>query len=284
MVLPFSDFVLPGLIPAVVLLIATGTISVLLYALRPPLTQRMVLAFVPWVVSGAILHVFWQLQNILQRQLYPTWAEVFFSAPAVYLTTFIAVGTIWALSATIVPSYDYADRMGTYIFATGMGVFIPLLLLLLWQGLDDSIAPMEPVFPVLGLIIALVLTFVVYVLIGAWRTYVMAEARWVGAFVLFAHIFDGVTTAIGVDVLEGGERSVAPQVILDFAADLPTADVIGVGWLFVLFKILLASLIVILFADYVSEKPTEGNLFLALVAVFGLGPATNNFFLFLLSP
>jgi uncharacterized membrane protein len=129
-----------------------------------------------------------------------------------------------------------------------------------------------------------VLTFVVYMLIGAWRTYVIAEARYVGALVIFAHIFDGVTTAIGVDVLEGTERSAAPQVILDVAADLPTADVLGTGWLFILFKTILASVIVILFADYVSEKPTEGNLFLTLVAVFGLGPALNNFFLFILSP
>jgi uncharacterized membrane protein len=284
MAVPFSDFVLPGPIPAAVLLIATGTISVLLYALRPPLTQRMVLSFVPWVVSGSILHVFWQLQNILQRQLYPTWADVYFSAPAVYLTTFIAVGAIWALSATIVPSYDYADRIGTYILGTGVGVTIPLLGLLLWQGLDEAVAPMQPIWPVLGLIISLVLTFVIYVLIGAWRTYVIAEARYVGALVIFAHVFDGMTTAIGVDVLDGTERSTAPQAILDFAADLPTADVIGSGWLFVLFKIVLAAAIVILFADYVSEKPTEGNLFLALVAIFGLGPALNNFFLFILSP
>jgi len=284
MVVPFSDFVLPGPIPTAVLLIATAMIAALLYALRPPLTQRIVLAFVPWIISGGILHVFWQLQNILQRQLYPGWAEVFFSAPAVYLTTFIAVGAIWALSATIVPSDDYADRMGTYIGAMGVGVFVPLLGLLLWQGLDESVAPMEPIWPVLGLIISLVLTFIVYLLIGTWRTYVIAEARYVGALVIFAHTFDGVTTAIGVDVLDAAERSAAPQLILDFAASLPTAEFIGVGWLFVLFKVLLSSAIVILFADYVSEQPTEGNLILALVAVFGLGPAVNNFFLFLLSP
>ncbi len=284
MAAPFSGFVVPGLIQSAALLVGTVTIGVVLYALRPPLTQRIVLSFIPWIVSGSILHVFWQLGNILQRQLYPPPLEAFFSAPAVYLTTFIAVGLIWALASIIVPSRDRSNRIATYLLATGVGVVIPLIGLVLWQGLDDAIAPMEPIWPVLGLILSLVVTFVVYIAIGAWRTYVIAQVRYVGAFVLFAHIFDGITTAIGVDVLGGGERSALPAMILDFSARLPVADTIGVGWLFVLVKIIIASVIIILFADYVDEEPTQANLLLTLIAVFGLGPATNNFFLFLLSP
>ncbi len=284
MAAPFSGFVVPGPIQSAALLIGTVTIGVVLYALRPPLTQRIVLSFIPWIVSGSILHVFWQVGEILQRQLYPPPLKVFFSAPAVYLTTFMAVGLIWALASIIVPSRDRSNRIATYLLATGIGVVIPLIGLLLWQGLDDAIAPMEPIWPVLGLILSLVVTFVVYIAIGAWRTYVIAQVRYVGAFVLFAHIFDGITTAIGVDVLGGGERSALPAMILDFSARLPVADTIGVGWLFVLVKIVLASAIIILFADYVDEEPTQANLFLTLIAVFGLGPATNNFFLFLLSP
>lgn len=282
MVAPFSDFVVPGAFELTALLIGTGTIAVLLYALRPPLTQKIVLAFIPWIISGGILHVFWQVQQTLQRQLYPENLEVLFSAPAVYLTTFIVVGMIWVLSAMIVPSYDHSDQIAKYISTTGVGVLIPLLALVIWQGMDEAIAPMEPIWPVLGLIISLVLTFVVYIAIGAWRTYVIAHTRYVGAFVLFAHIFDGVTTAIGVDVLGAGERSAVPQRVLDFAADLPTAELLGTGWLFVVLKIVLASAIVILFADYVRDKPTEGNLMFAIIAVLGLGPAVNNFFLFLL--
>ncbi|WP_436902818.1 DUF63 family protein [Halovenus halobia] len=284
MAAPFSGFVVPGPIQSAALLIGTVTIGVLLYALRPPFTQRIVLSFIPWIISGSILHVFWQLGDILGRQLYPPAIEPLFSAPAVYLTTFIAVGLIWALASIIVPSRDRSNRIATYLLATGLGVVIPLTGLLLWQGLDEAIAPMEPIWPVLALILSLVVTFVVYIAIGAWRTYVIAQVRYVGAFVLFAHIFDGITTAIGVDVLGGGERSALPAMILDFSARLPVADTIGVGWLFVLVKIILASAIIILFADYVDDEPAQANLLLTLIAVFGLGPATNNFFLFLLSP
>lgn len=284
MAAPFSEFVVPGPIQSAALLIGTGTIAVLLYALRPPLTQRIVLSFIPWIISGSILHVFWQLGNILQRQLYPPPIEAFFSAPAVYLTTFIVLGAIWALATIIVPNRDRDNRIATYIFAMGIGVVLPLTGLLLWQGLDEAVAPMEPIWPVLGLILSLVVTFVVYIAIGAWRTYVIAQARYVGAFVLFAHIFDGITTAIGVDVLGGGERSAVPAMILDFAGQLPVADTIGVGWLFVLVKILLASGVVVLFAGYIDDEPRQANLLLTLIAVFGLGPAVNNSFLFLLSP
>lgn len=284
MAAPFSEFVVPGPIQSAALLIGTGTIAVLLYALRPPLTQRIALSFIPWIITGSILHVFWQLGTILQRQLYPPALEALFSAPAVYLTTFIVLGAIWALATIIVPSRDRSGRIGTYILATGLGAVLPLTGLLLWQGLDEQVAPIEPIWPVLGLILSLVVTFVVYIAIGAWRTYVIAQVRYLGAFVLFAHIFDGITTAIGVDVLGGGERSALPAMILEFAARLPVADTIGVGWLFVLVKVLLASGVVVLFAGYVDDEPAQANLLLTLIAVFGLGPAVNNFFLFLLSP
>jgi len=285
MVAPFTDFVIAdvGWVQWAALLIGTGIVSFLLYALRPPLTQKIVLAFVPWIVSGGILHVFWQLQETLQRQLFPSAIEGLFSAPAIYLSLFIPVGTVWALSTMIVPSNDRSDRIALYLAVTGIGVLIPLLGLLLWQGMDDAIAPMEPIWPMLGLILSLVVTFVVYILIGAWRTYVIAEARYVGALVLFAHIFDGITTAIGVDQLDAGERSVIPRRIIEFTADLPTAEMLGSGWLFILFKIVIASAIVVLFADYVSDEPAQGNFFFLIVAIVGLGPAVNNFFLFLLA-
>ncbi|MXR50607.1 DUF63 family protein [Halovenus sp. WSH3] len=284
MAAPFSEFVVPGPIQSAALVIGAGTIVVLLYALRPPLTQRTVLSFIPWMISGSILHVFWQLGYMLQRQLYPEPVAPLFSAPAVYLTTFIALGAVWVVSATIVPSYDRSDRIATYIFTIGVGVLLPLLGLVLWQGLDERLAPMDPIWPVLGLVLSLVLTVLIYIAIGAWRTYVIAQTKYVGAFVLFAHVFDGVTTAIGVDVLGAGERSAVPAAILEFAAGLPVADTLGTGWLFVLVKITLASAIVVTFADYVEDEPSQANLLLTIIAIVGMGPAVNNFFLFLLSP
>ena len=285
MAAPFTGFVIGevGIVIWAVLIVGTISNAAVLYALQPPLDQKTVLAFIPWIVTGSILHVFWQLQEAVQRQLYPEVIEMAFSAPAVYLTTFIPLGIIWAVSAMVVPTYEKSDQIAQYVGVTGVGIMTLLTILLVWQGFDDAVAPMEPVWPVLGLVVSFVLTFVLYIAIGSWRTYVIAEARFVGAFVLFAHVFDAVTTAIGVEQLGATERSALPRAIMDLAAELPTADALGTAWLFVVVKIALASAIVIVFADYVSEEPTQGNLMFAIIGAVGLGPAANNFFLFLLA-
>jgi uncharacterized membrane protein len=279
---PFADFVVPPVIQTLGLLAGTGTILALLYGIRPPVTQRTVLAFVPWIIAGATLHVLYQIGESLDDRIYPEVIEPLFSAPAVYLTTFIPMGTIWVVSMMIVPSAKRRGTIARYLAVTGIGVLIPLVGLLVWRGLGPELG-FQPVAPTLGLIVTLAITFAVYILMGAWRTHIIAEARYVGALVLFAHLFDAITTAVGVEFMNAGERSAIPRRIMDFAADLPTADTLGTAWLFVLVKLLLAVAVVVLFADYVSDRPSEGNLFFAIVAAVGLGPAVNNFLLFIFS-
>lgn len=282
---PFSNFVVPDPAYSGLLLVLTVVVVALLYTIRPPVTQWLVVALAPWMASGAALHTFYLLGEQFNRQIYPPVVEPFFSAPAVYLTTFVVMGAVWVVSAIVGGAMssvtEERDDVAQYLGATGVGVLITLTALLVWQGLDRQLT-LDPIIPIVGLIGAMVLTFIVYVLIGTWRTYIIAEARLVGALVLFAHLLDGVTTAIGRDVLGIGERSVLSARIMEFAADLPTAEYIGSGWLFAVVKLLLAVFIVVLFADYVSERPTRGNLFFAAIAALGLGPAMNNVFLFLL--
>lgn len=282
MVAPFADFAVPSMLYLAFLLAGTLLIAALLYAIQPPFTQRTVYAMVPWIVSGSILHVFYQIGDAFQVRIYPGWAEPLFAAPAVYLTTFIGMGTIWLVTSVIgVQSAAVTrDRVADYLAGTGLGVALPLLGLFGWQSMDPAIGPIQIVLPVVGLLLSLVVAFVVYILLGAWRTYILAEARQVGGLLLFAHVFDGITTAIGVDLLGTGERSYLPRLIIEFARDLPTFQYIGAGWLFVVVKILVAVLVIVLFADYLSDEPRRGNLLFAVIIAVGLGPALNNFFLF----
>lgn len=286
MQVPFEGFVVPSVEYAALLAVGVAVILALLYAVQPPITQRTVLAFVPWMVSGAALHVFYQLGEIYQVRIYPPIIQPLFSAPAVYLTTFIAMSAIWILSSIVGlgsrSSVSSGDRVARYLGALGLGVMIPLVGLVFWQGLDPAVGPMEPVLPLVGIIMTMVVTFVIYILIGTWRTHVIAQARIVGALVLFAHLLDGITTAIGNDILGFEERSVLSARIMEFAADLPTADLLGEAWLFVVIKVVIATAIVVLFHDYVEDRPSEGNLFFAFMAAVGLGPAVHNFFLFAL--
>lgn len=286
MQVPFEGFVVPSVEYTALLVVGTAVVLALLYAVQPPVTQQTVLAFVPWMVSGSALHVFYQLGELYQVQIYPPVVAPLFSAPAVYLTTFIAMGAVWVFS-TIVgirsrSSISGSEKVSQYLGALGLGVMIALSSLLIWHGLDPAVGPLEPILPLVGIIVTMVATFVVYILIGTWRTHVIAQARLVGALVLFAHLLDGITTAIGADILHVNERSVLSARIMEFAAELPTEPFLGSGWLFVVVKMLLAALIVIGFADYVREEPTRGNLFFALIVALGIGPAMNNVFLFLL--
>lgn len=286
MQVPFEGFVIPAPEYAALLVVGVAVVGALLYAIRPPVTQRTVLAFVPWIVSGSALHVFYQLGEQFGVQIYPPIVTPLFSAPAVYLTTFVIMGGIWVLSAIVgmgaQSSTQQRDKPSQYLGAMGLGVMIALVALVFWQGLDPAVGPMEPVLPTVGFILTMVVTFIIYILIGTWRTHVIAQARLVGALVLFAHLLDGITTAIGADVLGITERSVLSARILEFAAGLPTEPYVGSGWLFVVVKMLLAVVIVIGFADYIHEDPARGNLFFAVIVALGLGPAMNNVFLFLL--
>ena len=280
---PFADFVIPPLIHTAGLLVGAGFVIALLFAAKPSVNQKTVLAFAPWIVVGAVLHVFYQLGVTLKQPLYPDPIEPLFSAPAVYITVFIVMGLIWAVATMFMTNPD-ADYVSQYLSGMGVGTMVPLIGLLLWRGTDPAVRPMEPVFPAAGLLLAVGATFLITLALGLWRTGLIAKVRYVGPLVLFAHLFDGITTAIGVDLLGATERSAIPQAILDLSAGLPTASVIGTGWLFVLVKLVVAVAIVVLFADYVNEEPLEANLLMSVIIAVGLGPGTYNFFLFILSP
>lgn len=280
---PFADFVIPPVVHSVGLLVGSGFVLVLLLAARPPINQKTVVAFAPWVVSGAVLHVFHQLNVLYKQQVFPEPVDPLFSAPAVYLTVFVLMGLVWSL-ATMFLTNPNADVVASYLAGMGVGTMLPLLGLLLLRGTDPAIRPLEPVWPTVGLLLSVGGTFAIILLIGLWRTAIFAKMRYVGPLIIFAHLFDGVTTAIGVDALGAGERSTVPQAILDFSAQLPTAETLGTGWLFVLIKLVIAVSIVVLFADYVRDKPVESNIIMGIIVAVGLGPGTYNFLLFLLSP
>lgn len=281
---PFTDFAIPPLLHSATLVVGCTIVLSLLWVTRPPVNQRTVVAFVPWIVSGAALHVFYQLGEIYQVQIYPPEFEPLFSAPAVYATTFLVMGIIWILSVSAIPPDKMRTRGPLLLGLVGFGVSIPLLGLVVFQGQDPQVAPMEPTWPFVALGLAVVSTALVYFLLGYWRTYVIARARMAGAVVIFAHLFDAITTAIGYDILDVGERSAIPRVILEFSADLPTAETLGAGWLFVLFKLIMACAIVVYFADDLKRHEKQTNILFAIVAAVGLGPASYNFLLFVLSP
>lgn len=274
MVLP-TGLAIPPLPYLIVLVGATLLIGALLVAFEPPVDQRIVLALAPWIALGGLLHALSQPPIAIYG---PSLAPLF-GAPAVYLTTFVMTGIVWLVLAFIGVRRGSDSTITRNFGLVGTGVLTVMLLLTAITAVRSGL--LNPIWPTIALIGSLALSGAVVLVIALWRTPIMIRARYAAPTVIFAHVFDGVSTAIGTDALGVGERSPIPRAIMDFAATLPTASTIGSGWLFIAVKIAVASAVVVLMHQYLADEPVEGSLILAVVTAVGLGPATNNFVLFL---
>jgi uncharacterized membrane protein len=127
-----------------------------------------------------------------------------------------------------------------------------------------------------------ILTSLIWVVLSLTYTTTAAITKKTGAIVIFGHVLDGVSTAVGYDVLGVDEQVPLSTAILELGGRFPYSETIGSGWLFVLVKTVLAVAILILFTDFVREEPRKGRLLLTLIAAVGLGPGAHNLMLFML--
>jgi uncharacterized membrane protein len=262
-----------------VLVVALAFVAVAL-ALRwatPRVTDRVVVAFAPWMVAGSGLYVLYQVGAI------PRIVAPLFGSPAVYVSVGIVAGGFWAGTAAAglptdrwrIPSVPgVIVLMGSVAAAVVVG----------WVLFVGARGGLTAFWPAVGVVVTGALTAAVWV--GLRR--VVPKTRITGAaggLCVFGHALDSVSTAVGIDILGFNERSAVPQMIIEVAAGFPTAAVIGAGWLFILVKLALAAAVVAFLSSYVREKPTEGYLLLGAVAAIGLGPGAHNLLLFtIISP
>lgn len=257
-----------GLPPAPYLLVIAVGVGAVAWALReeqPAVTEEVVVAFAPWMVAGAAMHVLYVVRAL------PASVAPFFGTPASYLSTFVVGGTTWLVLAR------RGDAVARPLASVGGALASFALAWALAWGARDGLSL---TWPLVGLIVAIAISVVAWVGLSRTLPEVTLATGGVGALAVFGHVLDGVSTAVGIDLLGFAERTPLSQSVLDVAAALPTADALGVGWLFVAVKLTLAVVVVWLFADYVREDPTEGFLLLALVAAVGLGPGAHNLLLF----
>jgi uncharacterized membrane protein len=265
-VLP-SDFDLPGLVVLVPLALATAAVAVGLYRHSPAVDQSTALAFAPWMVSGGALRVLNELSG------FPVALAPFFGTPTVYLTVFVLAGGTWALL-----EWQEPERAAVGLAAAGTLLATAAVAALFLVGTRRE--PLEIVWPGLAVLAALAVTALVTVG-DRWRSGGPGlPATPIGILVVFGHALDGTSTAVGVDVFGAAERTPIPRTILEMSSQLPTAGVIGTGWLFVLVKIGVALVVLQFVRDLVTEDPTQGYLLLTFVAAVGLGPGVHNVLLF----
>lgn len=278
-----SGLVVPPVEYVVVLCVLTVAAVGVLDRLDPQVDQQVVAGAVPWMVFGACAHVLYQVERpeVAARgvDIYPDVLEPLASAPAVYVTTLVAFALAWVGLLALERRSDGFDSAGVGLAVVGT---VASVLLLSFAGAQGAYEGAKPYWSLIGLLVTFPLTGVTYALAAGWRPDATSRAGALGLLTVFAHALDGVTTTVGIDVLNRAERSPIPERIMEFAGTLPTEPLLGTGWLFVLVKLALAVGIVLTFADYVEERPTRGNLLFGGAVVFGLGPAVNNLLLFTL--
>ncbi|HKL29854.1 MAG TPA: DUF63 family protein [Natrialbaceae archaeon] len=275
-VLP-SNFSLPDpiyLIPLVVLTIGVVALAVVVNA---PVTDEAVVAFAPWMALGAIFHV------LYQQGAFPESIDPLFGAPSVYMTTFVIAGLAWFLSTLLAETRANASverQLGTI----GLGFAVVFAGFSLYIGADRGrLTPESAFWPLIGLVVAGVVAVLAWVLLSLTFTDAARRTGMPGSLVVFAHTLDGVSTAIGVDVLGVTERTPLSKEIMDFAASLPTESTLGSGWLFVAVKVALALVVIAAVEGLYEDEPLQARVLLGFVAAVGFGPGIHNLLLFAVS-
>lgn len=270
MVLP-EGFALPPAQFLVPIAIGAVAVAAALWSADPPVTDRTVLAFAPWMVFGSSLHVLYRLGA------YPDDLAVLFGTPTVYAVTGLFAGAVWLAGiglerSGLVSSEAPVATVGTLGFVGAAATAVSVQ-----GGFGDVF------WPVLSVVLTVLVTAGVWAALDRRYESVAAVTGATGALVVFGHTLDGISTAIGFDVLGASEEVPLSLVILEAGRALPTAEYVGGGWLFVAVKVALALVIVGLFREYVEDAPRQGRALLALLAAVGLGPGAHNVLLFLVT-
>lgn len=263
---------IPPLPFLLVLLFTLTAVFVALRRISPPVTDEVVVAFAPWMVCGSSLYVLYQV-GALPRIIAPL-----FGSPAVYGSVAAVAGGLWAGTAYAdLPAdrFGLPSVPGIVALAGGFAALIAVG----WVLAVGARRGLTVFWPAVGLVVAVVLATIVWVGLR-WVSPGVRVTGTTGVLCVFGHALDGVSTAVGLDVLGFGERSPISRAVIELAAGLPTAAIVGSGWLFVLLKLALAVGVLVLMAGYVREEPTEGYLLLGAVAAVGLGPGAHNLLLF----
>lgn len=140
---------------------------------------------------------------------------------------------------------------------------------------ESGVQSSAPVWAAVALSAALLASATVWGLLRAYRPALTATGRF-GLFAVFGQALDAVSTLVGVEVLAFTERVAASRAILEAAAALPTAPVLGTGWLFVLVKLGLAVGLLALVGPEIDAAPARARTVLVLAGTVGLVPGVSN--------
>jgi uncharacterized membrane protein len=277
---------------ALTLVFALAGVVFMLRRLDVANDPSFVVTLLPYMFFGGALRVLEDASNAFAREglgsivAYPL--NAFIISPIIYFTVFAI--TVVALFGSV-----HAEREGVVedyrrpLAAVG---WLVLALTLLWLvvlelGVSDTVMAFHPVFTVLTLVLATIITAAVWWATRRWLPAVSSGTERVGAVVLWGHTVDGVSNVLGIDWgaelgLRGDlvPKHPANQFIIGLAEDVLPQSVqqtIGSGWPFLLVKVVAALFVLSLFdREVVEDSPRYATLMLVAILAVGLGPGTRD--------
>lgn len=269
------EFLDPGAVtqPSLALgAIALGVafVAAVLYNQAPPITDKTVLAAVPWIIMGGAL------QALQRTDRYPAWVADTFGPPSVYLIPFVLFGITWTTMLQTTGDGRSLRCHPYYLGAMGLGGVTALVAATMAQAERLNLVGLY--WLLIAPIIAATISFVVILLLRMWWPDVIVNTRYAGAVVVFGHTLHGLASIIGVGVTESLQHSSLSLMVMRAAVWLQSAGPVWadrgplVLWALLLFWIKLTFGVgtVMLVATYVGDKSRGRNVLLGAIALPGL--------------
>jgi len=278
---------------AITLLVALVGVHFMLNRLRIAERMEMLYALFPFVLLGGALRVVEDANNAAELFGntepfigYPLNSLII--SPVIYFVMFgITLAAIGG-SVLLARRTDVTDDYLRPLAATGTVLLAANVLGLGYLAATRDYVQFIPVFTVLTLGLATVITAVAWWAARRWLPSVTSGTERVGALVLWGHAVDGVANVLGLDW--GAELGyprgdlVSKHPLNEYIVDathalLPESLVHFTGdtWPFILVKVAAVLLVLSLFdEDLREEAPRYTTLMLVAVLAVGLGPGTRD--------
>ncbi|WP_435362269.1 DUF63 family protein [Haloarchaeobius sp. DFWS5] len=248
------------------LVLAVARVFVLMRAKELRVTEDLVLAFFPWVAVAAALLVFGEVV-VLPEVVLP-----FLDSPLAYLTAFVIGAELWLFVST---SEKSSREVAEAVAIGGVLCLAPIT----GATLALSGREVHPLWSLVAVLVAVSFSILLWAYIDEYHPGVTGSSGLLGLAVVFGHLLDASTTVIGIDIFGLAEQTPLSREIMEFAATLPTAPVLGQAWLFLVVKVVIAMAIVYVFSHSITDARHRA-IVLGIAATAGLGPALHNLFLY----
>ncbi|WP_232702328.1 DUF63 family protein [Halobacterium wangiae] len=278
---------------AITLLASLIGVSFLLDRLRVAERTTFLYALFPFVLLGGALRVVEDANNAAELfgntepfLGYPLNALII--SPVIYFVMFAITLTVLVAAVFLARRTDITDDYHRPLAATGTVLLAATILGLGYLAATRDYVSFIPVFTVLTLGLATVITGAVWWFVPRSLPTVYSGTERVGALILWGHAVDGVANVLGLDwgaelgYPRGdlGSKHPLNQYIVDFTHGVLPESVIhytGDTWPFIVVKVLAVLLVLSLFDEELREEaPRYFTLMLVAVLAVGLGPGTRD--------